>query len=83
MRSREPSLQSAMTTRLPRGLQRLHMRGHRLEHVAAGLGALGREIVTLPRADVDHGPCPSGTANGVSRATAAASRRARHSASPR
>ena len=29
-------------------LQRLHVLGHRLEHVAAGLGALGGEIAALP-----------------------------------
>ena len=35
MRSREPSLHSAMTTRLPRRLQRLDVLGHGLEDVAA------------------------------------------------
>ena len=83
MRSRAPSLQSAMTDALARRLQRLHVPGHRLEHIAAGLGALGREIVALPRAGIDHRPCPSGTANGVSRAIAAACRRSRHSVSER
>ena len=32
---------------LARGLQRLHVLGHGLEHVAAGLGALGGEIAPL------------------------------------
>jgi len=39
---------------LARGLQRLHVRRHGLEHVAAGLGTLGREIVALLGADIDH-----------------------------
>ena len=39
---------------LTRRLQRIHVLGHGLEHVAAGLGALGREIVTLFGAGIDH-----------------------------
>ena len=40
------------------GLQCGDMPGDRLEHVAAGLGAFGGEIVSLPGADVDHCPLP-------------------------
>ena len=69
---------------LARRLQRLHVLGHGLEHVAAGLGALGREIAALPACRRrSTAPSPSGTANGVSRASAAASRRSRHSSSAR
>ena len=32
--------------------------GHRVEHVAAGLGALGGEIAPLPGADIDR-PAPA------------------------
>ena len=36
-------------------LQRLHVPGHGIEHAGGVLGALGREIVALPRADIDAG----------------------------
>ena len=55
MRSREPSLHIAMTTRLPRALQRVDVLGHRVEDVRLGFGALGREIAALPRAGIDRG----------------------------
>ncbi len=35
------------------GLQRQHMRRHRLEDIRARLGALGREIAPLPRPHID------------------------------
>ena len=44
MRSRAPSLHSAIDDALAGRLQRMHVRGHGLEHIGAGLGALGREI---------------------------------------
>ncbi len=71
MRSREPSLHSAITARLPAACSACTCSRHRLEHVAAGLGALGREIVAGARADLDRRPAPSGAANGDSRASAA------------
>ena len=43
---------------LARRLQRVHVLGHGLEHVAAGLGALGREIVTLLGAGIDDAALP-------------------------
>ena len=41
-------------------LQRADMPGHRLEHVASGLGALGREITSLSGTGIDHRPLPLG-----------------------
>ena len=54
MRSRAPSLHSAMATRLPAACSASTCCGHGLEHIGAGLGALGREIVPGARADIDH-----------------------------
>ena len=54
----------------------MDVRHHGFEHVDCRVGALGREIAALPRAGVDHAlHRPSGTANGVSRASAPSSRR--------
>ena len=53
MRSREPSLHSAMTTRLPAACSAFDVRLHRVEHVGVGLAALGDEIVAGMRADLD------------------------------
>ena len=64
------------------GLQRRDVLAHRLEHVGAGLGALGGEIMSGAGADIDH-VAASGTANGVSRASAEVSSRSFHSASAR
>ena len=50
-------------------LQGEHVLGHRLEDVGVGLGALGGEIAPGARADIDD-VAASGTANGVSRASA-------------
>ena len=36
------------------GLQRADMRDHRFEHVDGAIGALRREIASLPRAGIDH-----------------------------
>ncbi len=84
MRSREPSLHSAIGDALAGGLQRVDVLGHRLEHVGAGRVALGGEIVAGMRADLDDvaAGCPA-SANGVSRASADCSSRSRHSASAR
>ncbi len=58
MRSREPSLHSAMSDALAGGLQRLDVLVHRLEHVGAGLAALGGEVVAGVGADLDRvGAC--------------------------
>ena len=66
------------------GLQRMDVLGHRLEHVGAGRGALGGEIVAGVRADLDDvSAVLRAAANGVSRASADLSSRARHSASAR
>ena len=54
MRSRAPSLHSAIGDALAGGLQRQHVLRHRLEHIGAGLGAFGGEIVPGARADIDH-----------------------------
>ena len=43
---------------LARRLQRKDVLGHGLEHVAAGLGALGREIVPLLGAGIDDAALP-------------------------
>ena len=45
---------------LARRLQREDVLGHGLENVAAGLGALGRKIVPLPRAGIDRPALPVG-----------------------
>ena len=54
MRSREPSLHSAMTTRLPAACSPSTWRLHRLEDVGVGLAALGDEIASGMRADIDR-----------------------------
>ena len=69
MRSREPSLHSAIDDFLARGLQGLHMGDHGLEHVDGGIRALRRKIPALPRAGIDDAGSRSGTANGVNRAS--------------
>ena len=64
MRSAEPSVQLATTTRLPRGLQRLEMIGRGLEDIDVAAGAFRREIAALAAAGIDAGhaiPAP-GTA---------------------
>jgi hypothetical protein len=43
---------------LAASLERRDVAGHRLEHVAAGLGALGGEVVPLLAADVDRRALP-------------------------
>ena len=68
---------------LVRRLQRLHMLGDGVEYVCIRFRTFGREIVSLPRADLDHAalPSPSGTANGVSFASGRSLRRCFHSVS--
>ena len=83
MRSREPSLHSAITTRLPPACSACTWVVDRLEHVLVRLAALGGKILPGLRADIDGIRVPSGTANGVSRASAAWSSRALHSSSVR
>ncbi len=39
-------------------LQRVDVLGHGIEDVGLGFGALGREVVPLPRAGIDHGRRP-------------------------
>ena len=43
---------------LAAGLQGRDVRGHRLEHVAAGFGSLGGKIMPLPRPDIDDRSLP-------------------------
>ena len=38
---------------LARRLQRLHVLGHGVEHAGCVVGALGREVMALPRAGID------------------------------
>ncbi len=54
MRSREPSLHSAITTFLRWACNAMHVRHHGFEHVDRSVGALGGEIAALPRAGVEH-----------------------------
>ena len=54
MRSRAPSLHSAIATRLPAACSAEHVLAHRLEHIGIRLGAFGGEIVAGARADIDH-----------------------------
>ena len=69
---------------LARGLQRLHVLAHRVEHAGGILGALGAKSCGPARAPTSTiAPPSSGTANGVSRASAAVFRRSAHSASGR
>ena len=53
MRSRAPSLHSAMTTRLPAACSACDVLAHRIEHAGGVFRPLGREIVAGARADID------------------------------
>ena len=65
-------------------LQRLHVPAHGVEHAGGVLGALGREIAARrARRHRSLAPPSSGTANGVSRASAAVFSRSAHSSSGR
>ena len=69
---------------LAAGLQRVDVLGHRLEHIGAGRGALGGEIVAGMRADFDDVWLPPpARRTACSRASADFSSRSRHSASAR
>ncbi len=54
MRSREPSLHSAISVRLPADCKRFDVFGQRLEYVLAGFAPFRSEVVPGARADLDH-----------------------------